>query len=469
MTGIFYKFAKRTNSTARPSGGESLAIELKHECSLLNPVLLLKQANFPNYNMVYLSDFDRYYWITNIVWKNGIWEIDCSVDVLATWKNTIGNTQAYILRSSAEFDGNVFDNLYPSRTEYSLNISIGEPFWTNTALNTGYYIIGIVGKWNSTDPQIGAISYIVLTATGFTEFADRLFSDNMNWYKQQGEQLGISDSLSKLIFDPFQYIRSVRWVPKEPKLGNGYQNLRLGWWNITEQGYVMLANDPVQDFSYRFDIPKHPKTNTRGNYLNSNKFTEYNMLIPTIGLVNIPSEDLLGMTKLDIRLEVDPVCGESRAIISAFNDNDPTGDAKQIKRVSGTYGVSIELAQAQASFSQVMNAITSTQSLLGGNPTSTLSNTIVSYTDLLSPPIDYIGNQSGLLQTQAPLAPSLHSIFYDVVDDYNVDNGRPLCKVRTPSSLGGYMVIYNSDIEINGTNEESDMIKSYLEGGFFYE
>ena len=63
----------------------------------------------------------------------------------------------------------------------------------------------------------------------------------------------------------------------------------------------------------------------------------------------------------------------------------------------------------------------------------------------------------------------LHTTFFLPVADDPTHNGRPLCQVRRVSSLPGYQLIQDGDVEAPATSEELRMIRSYLEGGFFYE
>ena len=59
--------------------------------------------------------------------------------------------------------------------------------------------------------------------------------------------------------------------------------------------------------------------------------------------------------------------------------------------------------------------------------------------------------------------------FFEIVDDDPDQNGRPLCKMKTLGNLGGYMLIQDGDVPTNGTAAEDRQIRSYLEGGFYYE
>ena len=64
---------------------------------------------------------------------------------------------------------------------------------------------------------------------------------------------------------------------------------------------------------------------------------------------------------------------------------------------------------------------------------------------------------------------SLMIDFYDVVDEDNADQGRPYCKMTTPATLTGFMIVNDPHIAIDGTSLEANQINAYMAGGFFYE
>lgn len=79
---------------------------LKDATSILKPVIRLKtNSNIYTYNYMYISEFERYYFIDDIVsLNNGIWEISAHVDVLETYKNSILSQQAVIKRQQNKFN-----------------------------------------------------------------------------------------------------------------------------------------------------------------------------------------------------------------------------------------------------------------------------------------------------------------------------------------------------------------------------
>ena len=85
----------------------------------------------------------------------------------------------------------------------------------------------------------------------------------------------------------------------------------------------------------------------------------------------------------------------------------------------------------------------------------------------LIPRVNSIGSGGAYAHFMDP--PRLDVQFFEVVDDDITQNGRPLCQLKTPASLGGYMKIQDGDVAIPGTAIEGKTIRDYLEGGFYYE
>lgn len=475
MTGTFYKFAKKLNSTARPSGGASVVIELKEQTSIINPILLLNQLSFPDYNYCYLPDFNRYYYINDITWVNGIWELSCSVDALATYKDIIGATPQFVTRSAIEQDENIIDTNYPVKTNYTDYIDPISIGFTWQTLSSGWYIVGLIGKFSYMDPQAGTTTYIVLKDAAMKNLMQQLFANNLNWYLQPGESdIGISQTLGKMIFDPFQYIRSVRWVPIEPPTKEGtLSQIEIGWWTFSPpEGIKYLADYPIiEDTASAVPIRKHPKASTRGRFLNSSRFSQYRLFIPTVGVMELDANLLLEFDYLSFGLQLDPIEGKTRIDIWAY-ENVVDRPLKFIRREFGEFGMDIDLSQASIKLSEAVKVASSigaaATGAASGNP-SLVASGIADFADLLRPPIDSIGSNSGFISMAENQSAFLWSIFYDISDEYRRDIGRPLCKTRTPAELTGYMICDHSDISIPGTEQEANTIKEYLEGGFFYE
>ena len=113
-----FKFSKRSNSTLRPSGtGTAADCEVHEPVNIMAPVMKFNLSSPITYNYMYVQTWDRYYWIDSWTYNNGIWDATCSIDPLASWRNSIGNMTEYVLRSAYNFDSEIMDTTYPLQAE----------------------------------------------------------------------------------------------------------------------------------------------------------------------------------------------------------------------------------------------------------------------------------------------------------------------------------------------------------------
>lgn len=84
------------------------------EVSVMNPVVQIETStNISGYNYAYISDFGRYYFITDIkAVRNGFWELSLKVDVLMTYHTEILALSAVIRRNENLFNLYLNDNQY---------------------------------------------------------------------------------------------------------------------------------------------------------------------------------------------------------------------------------------------------------------------------------------------------------------------------------------------------------------------
>ena len=87
------------------TGVMSADCTLKDGCSIENPILLLSAGNLTECNYLYIADFNRYYFITDVVSvRNGLWEISAHVDVLMSFKDEIKACTATFKRQENLFN-----------------------------------------------------------------------------------------------------------------------------------------------------------------------------------------------------------------------------------------------------------------------------------------------------------------------------------------------------------------------------
>lgn len=95
--------------------GETHDITLKDNCSVQNPILLMRRTTDipPNLNYLYIEDFDRYYFITDITAvRDNLIQISCKCDVLTTafkrvddgGKSRLGKCAGIVYRSQRDYN-----------------------------------------------------------------------------------------------------------------------------------------------------------------------------------------------------------------------------------------------------------------------------------------------------------------------------------------------------------------------------
>ena len=121
------------------SSATILTGSLRGESSVISPSFLIEHSNPSSFNYCYISDFGRYYFITNITSvRTGIWRIDCAVDVLMSFRNQILNLDVIVSDDSlpdAEcyYSGEQWQTLVKTKTDV-----INFP---NGLLDDGEYIL----------------------------------------------------------------------------------------------------------------------------------------------------------------------------------------------------------------------------------------------------------------------------------------------------------------------------------------
>lgn len=93
-------------------------VNLKKDTSIINPVFEISYTELPNLknvNYCYVFDFGRYYYVDNIeMGVGGIMNVNCSVDVLMSFSDSIKNIEGTVKRSENLINGYIIDDNYKS-------------------------------------------------------------------------------------------------------------------------------------------------------------------------------------------------------------------------------------------------------------------------------------------------------------------------------------------------------------------
>ena len=127
------------------------------ECSLHSPVITVRQfTGYGNINYCYIDEYNRYYYITDIIAKSGgILEIRCKVDVLKTYDNVIRQCSAVCTANENVGATYITDTRYPLQCRKSTTVYEfeGEPFNTETATDNTYNFVLTVAGGTAAEPE----------------------------------------------------------------------------------------------------------------------------------------------------------------------------------------------------------------------------------------------------------------------------------------------------------------------------
>ena len=490
MNVTFYTFVKRENSTAQPGAGvtsKTYDCKLKEDTSIIEPsILIVKEAaqsytDLLSYNYAYIADFGRYYFVRNVISVSNVMvEFILEVDALASFKTEVGNANEYVLRSASSYDGDIVDNLYPTKGNTTLYLSDFSASSEKFSTADITYIIGILN--NNSSPKFGAVQYYALTDTQLGNLMSFILGSNPGQSDDFWEAMyqmfsayslftpEAQDQILNSMVNPLQYIVESYALPYKPYDPNNVpvaQQLKVGPIDLgyARQGTPLPASSTQRLlFTGSLDLPEHPQKNDRGPYLNLDPFMKYWLYLGPFGLYPVDavtvynthtitydvSGDLMG--NITMVLYVD---GNQIDILHAnVKCNFPVGQ------------VSMDVSRAASS---ALNIGGSVFRAMSGDPSSLVSGAsgIVSAADAITPKARTQGAQGTFVNVFDNF--NAYGEAHWVIDDDNTHRGRPLCKPVQISTLSGYILVSDPDIAISGTAEENEKIKSYMASGFYYE
>lgn len=465
----FYKFKKEDNSTKRPTGGTSFSCQIKRGSGLISPAIELDIGleSAPDYNYCYIPAFNRYYYVREWFFDTGFWTASLTCDVLATYRTEIGSSRLYALRSSAVWDGSIIDRFYPTKVGSSFVETEITTKWDDTTL--GYFIVGIVNK----NPQFGSISYWAMDQTAFGIFLNNLMDDSLF----PDMDSSVSATVQKSIIDPIQYIKSCVYLPFRlyPWVGTYLHTINVFEWDValgSEAGaYRVSKGYPYHPSTYtEVTIPKHPQTDSRGNFVNTSPYSIHTLAYPPFGVIELDSTVLANASTIRINTWVDLPTGLGTLEVRS--------NGILLNKIEAQVGVPVSLSQVTRDYiggvSSILSGIGSVAvGAAAGGPLGILGavtggvSAIGNAVEALTPRSQSIGNGGSYCQLYT--SAGLYSQFFNLVDDDLAKNGRPCCQIVTPSSNPGYYLIQDGDVEIPGTKEEAEQVRAHLEAGFYWE
>lgn len=467
MQATFYQFAKRTNSTKRPSGGQGFGIDLKAPCNIINPeIKIATQSDPTGYNYCYLPAFSRYYWVKNWTYSDGLWNASLTVDTLASYRDQIGSATEYVVRSSAKYDGTISDGLYPAKAKVQSVTTSFQGGFAET-ISGGFFIIGFIAKAAN---SIGAITYVVMTPGNAKKLSAKLLTDVSYLSIDNSE---ISDNLTKVLFNPYQYIVSCNYFPFGIAELTAHlplvAKIDVGWWSVDVPGWILGEDNNNFKKSVSVTIPKHPQAANRGEYCNVAPYTDYTIYLQPFGVIPLDASKMWGAAALSIQYVTDLFTGDS--VLRIFANG-----TQLVYETTAKLGVSVQLSNINFGIPSGSGGLLQTgiaaafgglQAALSGGTLSDVGNGILNAAQATNADVASKGATGSTIAFD--LAPYMVARFKIIADDNNEDHGRPLCQRVQLSTIPGFIMVDDPDIALTATAAEIDSVKSYMKNGFFLE
>lgn len=470
-----YNFSKRKNSTAAPaSAGVDFDVTLKDRTDILNPVFRLALADFPNYN--YAQFLGRYYFVTGVESVTAdIWDISCSVDVLATWKAAIQATSAFVM-----YDTTTNTEISDSRLSTKTTRTISSASASFATLGGGLSaVITLIGKESTTSFITGITNARYILSTIETAVDNALPDINV------GDITDVPEALEVLFNGIMAVGRTIMTTGNAPacvrsafivpvdyaNIWGGDGDVYLGqfdtgynWKTIPTTGArvvkdVLTVQIPWQANDWRRNAPYH----------------EVYLYIPYVGFINMPVADLIGETNISIETSLDVASGD--AIFRVYTSSGT------IAQYNASLAVPLPVGASNVTPMQMLNAGASAiGGLVGGVASGVAGNVggmlhgglsgITGFFNNMQPLPSCVGANGGGAVFGLENKVYCYTIFHDTnvsPDSVSAIMGTPARAVKSLSGLSGYVQTVGASVAGAMLDSERDAINNLLNGGVYIE
>ena len=481
----FGNVQKRVNSTKAFTYADLPDVErcdFKQTTSMEHPVIFvtLNSINIsPQWNYCQCEETASFYWIRDIsigVRGRGtanIWTFSLELDPLATYRDEILKTKAYILYGFNEDASGATYRLQDTRQAVARHPTISSAeadTCPGTISAAGVYVLSAVGKK-------GLLSY----ALSRSQLANLLDAISISWAAETklfvDWKLALPEFMNKLLFgsDATSNIRSCIWIPVDDGLvGTGSGEITLGQFETGVSAPIVSANSNKVHV-VNVAIPWPAEDWKRMN-------CQIQLYLPFIGTVGIPVDQCNGESSLTIITAFSFVDGGVTVKVNAGNYTIYTGSTN----ISAPYGIGTSNFDPGKAIGAAVTAVGSAMTFGGGlvGAAKAFGSTVIgavtggtaggatgaAVSQAIQPITQSVGTLSGASQIYLPLVARLTLLYYPPIDDagFQAVYGHPVMRVSTPAM--GYCRTNGFSCQpLNAKPDEIDYINAAMDSGVFIE
>lgn len=480
----FYQFAKRNKSTKVPDSNASyqeLDCTLKDYTSMLKPVFLIQTLNPAAYCYMYVPNWNRYYFITDVTFNDGMYEVAGTIDVLGTYKTEIGATSCNIIYATGSTK-NIADTRIPVTANVVKDIAT-ESLGFNYNYANSRVILGITGR-GSCGCYILEDASKIDTLLDWVDSWATFITDNWTFTKQLFFGGSAAENLKSALSIPIAFDESRQGTLEELSLG-AYPCCDSNGTPI--KGYKIT--DPILDYGTNISIPW-----IYNDWRNVSTYTAVVLYIPLVGLISIPASEAKEELNLRIEYKINITSGDiagmvvgqtSSKVYATFNGN------CALPTAYGSTGINTSKA-TQAAVSGIgtliaINAATGgSGSLLtmlkGAEEGALLGNTAVgaglaatAFNALQALGGDSAGSAGLGGGASCALDSNVHCFVVskeltDTQAHFDPIMGKPFMGVSTPNQFSGYIQTDGFQFQsIQAYSSEKDKINQLMDSGVYFE
>ena len=466
ITATFYQFAKRENSTLKPASGTGtdIVITFKEQTNFINPTIEVHHTGAFLFNYCYIDFTGRYYFVRSpetIAKDTYLMNLEC--DVLASHIDAVRGQNVYAAMSSYAYDELLDDSRIYAMPPTAAQVREDAKAFTilqqpNPTVETMYQFMSCVtrdGSMNGVDVFFGYNDTLI------TNFLKQCADEN--WMQQIWNSLkGVS---------PLDWVNELWWSPLIPQNCHevGSKTTNMFDINITAD---CITNPKVKKHITTIDVPKPSVTDFRY----SQRFVSYYLLMPFLGVKQIPTELLRDRSAIEIGYAGDCLSGQmviaprvNKISLGVFGTSlkAPLSLSRQVNQV----GQMIKQAAPFAAGGAMLYSKIGASPLMGALTMGTAAAFTRGIGDM--PAVDDVGGAIGsIAPLGCPTAQNLSLVMIEADSNINPATltaiaGRPTEKVVTIQN--GYVQTHDASVSFAGTAEEVRQFNNLLNGGIYVE
>ncbi len=463
-------FSKRINSTKQPTGGTNITVVLKTPCSVDKPVFIL---NGISDSINYIKWGSRYYYVTEVTWlTNDNIQVSCDLDRMATYKENIKSTSAYVSYATSSYNQWIPD----TRLTMSSDIVVTrQAAISGVSATAPSMVLLTAGKdmaaGDSDKSLVGFATAYGISATNAKNLSDMFYDTDL------------LAEIGKVFTNPYESVISAHYVPWAVSTSGanvyfGKKNSGIVGGGLMEESLLSISEAQSIDIPWKYN-----------DWRDFNPYSTMILYLPFYGSVPIDQSKLKGQTTITLVTKSDSLTGivdyqltagtwqasyscntAVQIPLSQITTKQVQGIASAATGIGAVVGGAVSLATGGAA-APAVGAIASGVTAVGAGAMTAFQQDTDNRGGVGS--FAHINQVLKSANTSYLRFPSLtlYSHQFGVSSPANVNTvlGRPLFETKTLSALSGYIKCEGASVDITGHEEDKNIVSGMLNAGFYLE